>query len=514
LQENADSVPLVLGLACRHSHLGRDLPALCSLLRVSKAVQQAVLDKCSGPGNSQLQILVDADASSAAARGITTPLQFLQKLSHQAKWLAKHGRLVKLLSVNKSRDAANDLSSDLGGADEAVMSLAVRPPVQLQNLDLNAAAPLRKPAALLTQLDGSHLTQLQVSIPGGYGAACLPAALQQLTGLSCLVVTALSARDDLAQPRVGQAYAAAMPSLTNLTELRWCGYVPPGVLQQLPHSVVRLQLQSEQSAIQHLAGLHQLQQLKLVVHGTCDATALAPLTALTSLQRLGLRVSCPTAADVAQLGRSWAALPALQLLRVLAGELNQAAGNAIAAATSVTKLQLRCLLEESFDLAAMIAPLAQLKQLCVVQEPSASRALSTFGRVLSQGITHLVWCGARLAPVARTQLSTCTQLRALVIDTDSIGDDDLEVMGHYLKELQLLGVVVGGTITLQGLCAALTSGGFAALRKLVAARFETEENVVSRAEVARRVAVARPDVRVEHLKNFGWSELLEKRRLM
>jgi hypothetical protein len=58
LQGRTESAPLVLGLACRHSQLGANLQALASLLRVSRAAQQAVLDACSNLGNSQLQLCI------------------------------------------------------------------------------------------------------------------------------------------------------------------------------------------------------------------------------------------------------------------------------------------------------------------------------------------------------------------------------------------------------------------------------------------------------------------------
>jgi hypothetical protein len=162
VQVNADAVPLALGLACRHSHLGSNLQAVCSLLAVSKAVQQAVLDACSGPDNSQLHLTFDADAATAAAHGVTTPLQYLQRLSHQAQWLTRYGRLAKQLSIYRTTATSKDLSHGLNGADEAVMCLAVKPPLQLQMLQLAPIGPLRNPAAVLQQVDAAYLTKLTV----------------------------------------------------------------------------------------------------------------------------------------------------------------------------------------------------------------------------------------------------------------------------------------------------------------------------------------------------------------
>uniref|UniRef100_A0A383W8H4 Uncharacterized protein n=1 Tax=Tetradesmus obliquus TaxID=3088 RepID=A0A383W8H4_TETOB len=401
---NADAVPLVLGLACRNSHLGSDLQAVCSLLRVSKAVQQAVLDACSGTGSSQLQVAIDGDANTAVAHGVGSPLQYLRRLSHQAQWLARHGGLVKQLSINKCTTIPHrDLSRDLDGADEAVVCLAVRPPVQLQELQLGQThGSLLNPAAVLQQLDASHLTQLSVSIPvANYGAALMPAALQQLTALRCLRVFAgHHAPCPLQQPQILQAYLEALPRLTRLTELSWRGSISADLLKQLPARVlkVRLAMPTGKLEVQHLADKQQLQQLHLGFTG-CDTTALASLSALTRLQHLSLHMPACKADSLTQHGSSLA-LSTLKQLHIgihYADALSPAAASAIAAATSVSNLQLRCFRRFYGDLTAAFEPLVGLQRLCVMDVTfGAGGSLASFGTALTRGITHLVSCGTQL----------------------------------------------------------------------------------------------------------------------
>jgi hypothetical protein len=164
LQERADAAPLVLGLACRHSHLGGNLQAVCSLLRVSRVVQQAVLNACSGPGNSQLHLCMSGVAAWPPSRAApSADLQLLQRLSFQAKWLSKYGRLVQSMELSAG--------TQLLGADEALMCVAVRPPVQLQRLNIDQLHPAANPAAMLQRLDASHLTHLTVNIADAHAAA-------------------------------------------------------------------------------------------------------------------------------------------------------------------------------------------------------------------------------------------------------------------------------------------------------------------------------------------------------
>jgi hypothetical protein len=300
-----------------------------------------------------------------------------------------------------------------------------------------------------------------------------------------------------------QAYLEALPRLTSLTKLCWRGGVAAGVLQQLPASVVEAVFTSSGSSVQvqYLADKLQLQQLQLGF-SRCDTTALASLSALTNLQRLALRI--PGADNLAQHGSSLAALPALKDLQVATNDFSLATASAIAAATSITNLQLRCQRDYVGDLAAAYEPLPQLQRLSVIHDwPPTGRSLASFGAAFSRDVTHLLGCGIQLFPLARTT----PLLQVLILDTGSLGDEDLEAMGHYMQELRVLGIAIDGLISVAGVRAALSGGRFPALRKLVATSTESAPDAPSRAEVDNCVADVRPHVEVEHLASFHYSDL-------
>jgi hypothetical protein len=193
-------------------------------------------------------------------------LHRLQCLNHQARWIATYGRLVKHLTLSGG--------SGYDNADEAVICITVRPLVQLQGLTLAVTRPLQYPAAVLRQLDASHLTSLSTPVAGQDGSAALAAAVARLRSLRSLTLSAPSR--SLSQLPV-QGYSAALAALTSLTELSLQSVDSADLLQRLPGSVVRLQLSgavsSSTAAVQQLVGMQQLQQLELK-HVGCNAAAL------------------------------------------------------------------------------------------------------------------------------------------------------------------------------------------------------------------------------------------------
>jgi hypothetical protein len=239
LQERADAAPLVLGLVCRHSHLGGNLQAVCSLLRVSKAVQQAVLDACSGPGNSQLQLRLTGFGVWSPSRVPSTDLQLLQRLSFQVKWLSKFGRLVLSMALSAN--------PRLHAADEALMCVGVRPPVQMQQLSLGGLYPLANPSAVLQQLDASHITEMTVGIRAAHAAARFKSALAQLQSLRSLKVHSMPLKvgSTVFWDVPKDACLGALAPLTqlaelSLTELHAAGTL--GLLVHLPSSLVSIKL--------------------------------------------------------------------------------------------------------------------------------------------------------------------------------------------------------------------------------------------------------------------------------
>jgi hypothetical protein len=569
LQDRAESAPLVLGLACRHSQLGGNLQALASLLRVSRAVQHAVLDACSGPGNSQLQlslaggapVFTSRDAPEAALQAAKAGIKALQRINHQARWMVKHGRLVKQLTLSGG--------PGLKGADEAVMCMAAQPPVQLQALTLAVTRPLQYPAAVLRQLDASHLTSLSAPVMGQDGRAAMPAAIAQLHSLRSLALSAPTGSQSQQLPV--KRYARALSDLTRLTELSLRTANLTQLLQHLPSSVVKLQLVggSDSSAtMQLLAGMQQLQQLEL--KGVkCSQEELLALNGLSSLSHLSLgysfnsRQAAPesssseedssseeadsssdddddsseddesssgdeeqssadeeaeqmaaleaaNAAWEAETARAvqetwfyqhagaWDASPMLQRLSLSFDAIAPRHMGALWCATSITSLQLQLKAQtNSFDVAAMLAPLRQLKQLCVFDEAGhVEAAVTSLGNLVS--ISSFIWCGWRLSPLARTQLVTAAHLRLLFIDCEDVRNDEIEAMGHYMTKLAVLGLEVGvaerANVSLEGLVKALSGGRFPALQRLVV---DCDGVARTEQEVEKRVAAVRPQLAVE-----------------
>ena len=121
-----------------------------------------------------------------------------------------------------------------------------------------------------------------------------------------------------------------------------------------------------------------------------------------------------------------------------------------------------------------------------------------------------MWCGMQLSSLAWVQLTTCAQLRALIVNVPSIADDDLRVMGRHMRVLQVLGVVVGRAITVAGVQVAVSRGRFPALQKLLAAgrkdpRSRSAADDVrwcGSTDLAECIACARPLVEVELLGYF------------
>jgi hypothetical protein len=567
---------------------------VCSLLRVSKAVQQAVLDACSGPGNSQLQLSLEGGAPlltnkqgrEAALHAAKAGLQRLKRLNHQARWIAKNGRLIKHLTLSGG--------SGLDSANEAVMSIAVRPPVQLQALTLAVTRPLQHPAALLRQVDGSHLTMLSAPAVGEDGSTAMAAAVARLHSLRSLVLSAPIGQ--LSNMPV-RSYAAALTALTKLTELSLNLANPIELVHCLPSSVAKLQLGGTPTAspavMQQLAELQQLQQLELKTV-TCDAAALEALSGLTGLRYLSLGycfgrgqedeapaealvlpgwegpgqqdhdenllgeedddeedsseedddsweetssddvmkdrywlqvvltssddvfdgeddVAAAAAAAAERYARNtlpsgilhdhakaWAVLPMLQQLTISCYSLGPYICSAIGSAASITSLHLHLKEQKAeYSVAMLLEPLKQLQQLCMFDDDGGNVVATALGSL--KGIGCLVWSGGGLSLLARTQLVTCSHLRRLFVASSGISDGELEVMGHYMTRLEVLGVWFGQTVSLGGLMQALSCGRFPALQQLV---IGSHVAAYKEQEVRSKIAAVRPHMAVDLVHVF------------
>jgi hypothetical protein len=177
----------------------------------------------------------------------------------------------------------------------------------------------------------------------------------------------------------------------------------------------------------------------------------------------------------------WSASPVLHSLKLTGWRFSPVTAAAIAAATSLTSLWLECSPDSEADISAALAPLKQLRGLQLYveapsdeeQDPVAATILDS--NVFADSVDQLVLCRWPLSPVARTQLFTRTQLQKLIIGGSSIGDDDLEVMAHYMRRLQLLGVACNGKISPAGFGKALDGTKFPALLQLLLASCDQRE---------------------------------------
>jgi hypothetical protein len=192
---------------------------------------------------------------------------------------------------------------------------------------------------------------------------------------------------------------------------------------------------------------------------------------------------------------AWAALPTLQQLSVTCYSLGPFISSAIAAATSITSLELVLKEQEmEFDIASLLAPLKQLQRLAVYDyHGHVSAVASALGSMA--GIRHLALIGTRLSPLARTQLVTYTHLRRLFVHSADIGNDEIEAMGHYMTRLQALGVCLDHDASLGGVMHALNCGRFPALQRLV---LDSDASGHTQGKVRSHVASVRPHVAVEH----------------
>lgn len=268
---------------------------------------------------------------------------------------------------------------ELAGADEALMCMAVRPPVQLLQLKLDVTMP----GAVLELLDARHLTNLHVCVRGKIAAALLVRAFGTLRGLKELVLHAQGS--GFCQ----DALARGVGSLTSVTKVAYWGRAPTSasVLQRLPVSTVTLHLVDStiSQALSHLTQLRHLTYSWLDAgHDVADSlggeSLVTSLSGLASLQQLHLEYGIHTEAVVAAQAPAWGALKALQSLRVTVldyGIVTPALfSSGIAAATSITRLELvfkpPLAAGPGVDMETMLASLCQLQHLVICSVPSTS----------------------------------------------------------------------------------------------------------------------------------------------
>jgi hypothetical protein len=265
----------------------------------------------------------------------------------QATWLADHCRMVGALQLR--------CPTTPNGAAEAAMHMALRPPLQLQSLQLRTQ---RRAAELLQQLDPSHLTRLYLHTYSAeqqvMASPLLAGVLGRLTRLQDLTVTA-------SWHAMHSSMASTLAGMPHLTRLVLQPQLPAAALAQLPSQLVELQLANPicnaEQLITHITALWQLQSLALVYNND-----IVPRQ------------------DIVEHAAAWAALPMLRRLdfEVWSGDednsLSAGIAAGIAGATSLTRLY--CWFfggkDGDADLLAMLATLKQLQGLEINMEWSVA----------------------------------------------------------------------------------------------------------------------------------------------
>lgn len=386
------------------------------------------------------------------------------------------------------------------GVDEVLVSLAIRAPVQLQQLSLSVF----RPAIVLEHVDARHLTRLDVSCASAAGSALLPAALSRLVGLQDL---RLSVWSDNARH---EGLAGAVAPLTALTRLALQGQgVPASVLQQLPTGLVSLHLSGPGVTggdlglapfTPNLVGLQQLQHLT-VYNAAGDLSAMTTLNARLNL-KLCLAYSHLMAGTTAVAAHVpvWGRLATLRSLTLVVPNdcINARMASGIAAATTLTSLALECdCVASEVNMETMLAPLSQLQYLKLRSSRTAGTqpgiGVESFGNLMS----HLTWLELlyiQVLPLARTQVTTSTCLEHLRVDCIGIGDGELVVMGHYMANLRVLCMARVAAAMVE---AALMRGGFPKLRELVLLDSDMHYmSAVQQAEAMHDILAARPGLKL------------------
>jgi hypothetical protein len=411
----------VLALVCASL---TDVRTMCAALCTSSSARQAILAKCSG--NLQLQIQPSSNPQTAA----------WVLLIQQTLWLSQYGRLVGQLQL-----AASDAMED---ADAAAVQLAIRPSLQLRHLQIC----VERPAALLKQLQSNRLTSLEIiDSTSTCAAACmqLPAALQRLTGLRDLSITGqwYKARHALA-PALGSASCLTrlrlQPQLPALTAQQ----LPAWSLQQLPRQLVQLQLSNPDCTPEDL-----------IVH----VNALQQLQSLTLLYNLEMLDSQRILAH----SRVWASIGTLQQLDLdfyaaedldnSDSQLSQELAVAVSGATQLTRLYgwwFNTGRAHDADALQMLSKLRRLESLDLSLDDYAGGAESfeSFGQLFSRELTRLKslsLCLGSLQQLALAQLCfQATQLTQLVLCDAGISAEGFVMLTNTMSQLRQLALVARG----------------------------------------------------------------------
>ena len=190
----------MLALAARHSTLCTDSRSMCSLLCVSQAVQQAVLDKCGAPGINGLSVsLIAAAPGTKAAQDVTAQLAWLRKFSPLVQTFS-----YRCCEPQYNHDKLQFERSAVRQQELVVLQaiLQLRP----QRLELQAHFPAR----FLPASCREHLTQLRIKDFKPGDTDDLQDALQQLSKLQEL---------KLEDTNLGYSQALVLTKLTALTLL-------------------------------------------------------------------------------------------------------------------------------------------------------------------------------------------------------------------------------------------------------------------------------------------------------
>jgi hypothetical protein len=132
----------------------RDVRSVCAAVCTSSSARKAILAKCSS--GLQLEI-AQMPAEDEHGSNPEAAAAALQRFQHQAALLAEYGTLVGKLQLKLNFRL--NLISSLPSADAAGLQAALQSPLHLRHVQHSSST-----AALLQQLEPSHLTRLAVEV--------------------------------------------------------------------------------------------------------------------------------------------------------------------------------------------------------------------------------------------------------------------------------------------------------------------------------------------------------------
>jgi hypothetical protein len=422
-----------LALACRHL---TDPKTICKALCTSKSLTAAILDACSGSGNSNIIIKLGPCS--------------VDQITQQALWLEQFGGMVAKLVLCLNFQNVQQISRGAASC-ERIACLALHR-LQLKELVLQDCM---QPVAVLRATDGATLRHLGISVSKQVpvtklSSPLLAGALGRLTGIHSLRINAVdqSGTMNLTGNKIALSNdtCAALASFTQLTRLELGNtLLPADCCQQLPTQLRSLSLWG-------LATSRDIRHLQLLTSLTLSSpkhSAFVGLQRLRSLQELNVTGSSAVLGPGP--GRVLCVTDTFDSLRCLESQdskaISQELAALVAASTGLTRLLLlhygADVLASSVCIHAMMQPLQQVRELVLILPHYKARAPPAAAGLLPAGLTALTHLRLHLEEMPETvrmQLYHHTQLKGLTLGNAAglSGDEVLQALAVCLPELEAL----------------------------------------------------------------------------